>query len=90
MRIEREIGIELMFMTLKNNKFTARHNITEKPLLNHIKKSHGVNVIGFYIVKRVRRWDIEKYITNYTDFSDKIKYNVLRKQMTKDKVCNCC
>ena len=70
---------------LDGNKFTARHNITEN-LLNHIKKSHGANVIGFYIVKRVRRWDIEKYITNYTDFSDKMaKYNVLRKQMTKDK-----
>jgi len=70
---------------LDGDKFTARHNITES-LLNHIKKSHGANVIGFYIVKRVRRWDIEKYITNYTDYSDKIaKYNVLRKQMTKDK-----
>ena len=43
-------------------------------------------MIGFYIVKRVRRWDIEKYITNYTDYSDKIaKYNAMRKQMTKDK-----
>ena len=43
-------------------------------------------MIGFYIVKRVRRWDIEKYITNYTDYSDKMaKYNVIRKQMTKDK-----
>ena len=43
-------------------------------------------IIGFYIVKRVRRWDIEKYINNYTDFSDKMaKYNILRKQMTKDK-----
>ena len=70
---------------LDGDKFTARHNITES-LLNHIKKSHGANVIGFYIVKRVRRWDIEKYINNYTDYSDKIaKYNVLRKQMTKDK-----
>ena len=37
-------------------------------LLNHIKKSHGANVIGFYIVKRVRRWDIEKFITNYSDY----------------------
>ena len=70
---------------LDGNKFTSRSNITTE-LLNHIKKSHGANVIGFYIVKRVRRWDIEKYITNYTDYSDKIaKYNVLRKQMTKDK-----
>ena len=70
---------------LDGNKFTSRSNITEQ-LLNHIKKSHGANMIGFYIVKRVRRWDIEKYIKNYTDYSDKIaKYNVLRKQMTKDK-----
>jgi hypothetical protein len=70
---------------LDGNKFTSRGNITTE-LLNHIKKSHGANVIGFYIVKRVRRWDLEKYITNYTDYSDKIaKYNVMRKQMTKDK-----
>ena len=70
---------------LDGTKFTSKRNITTE-LLNHIKKSYGVNVIGFYIVKRVRRWDLEKYITNYTDYSDKIaKYNVLRKQMTKDK-----
>ena len=70
---------------IDGHKFTSKSNITEN-LLNHIKKSHGANIIGFYIVKRVRRWDIEKYINNYTDYSDKIaKYNVLRKQMTKDK-----
>ena len=70
---------------LDGNKFTSRGNITES-LLNHIKKSHGANIIGFYIVKRVRRWDIEKYINIYTVYSDKIaKFNVLRKQMTKDK-----
>jgi hypothetical protein len=70
---------------IDGHKFTSKSNITEN-LLNHIKKSHGANMIGFYIVKRVRRWDIEKYINNYTDYSDKIaKYNVLRKQMTKDK-----
>ena len=55
-------------------------------LLEHIKHTYDVNTIGFYILKRVRRWDIEKYITNYTDYSDKIaKYNAMRKQMTKDK-----
>jgi len=70
---------------IDGTKFTSKRNITTE-LLNHIKKSYNVNVIGFYIIKRVRRWDIEKYITNYTDYSDKIaKYNVLRKQMTKDK-----
>ena len=70
---------------IDGTKFTSKRNITTE-LLNHIKKSHGANVIGFYIVKRVRRWDIEKYITSYTDYSDKIaKYNAMRKQMTKDK-----
>ena len=70
---------------LDGHKFTSKSNITEN-LLNHIKKSYGANIIGFYIVKRVRRWDIEKYIKNYTDYSDKIaKYNAMRKQMTKDK-----
>ena len=66
---------------LDGHKFTSKSNITDN-LLNHIKKSHGANMIGFYIVKRVRRWDIEKYINNYTDYSDKIaKYNVLRTQI---------
>tara|TARA_R100000234_G_scaffold18203_1_gene10119 strand:- start:134 stop:880 length:747 start_codon:yes stop_codon:yes gene_type:complete len=70
---------------IDGHKFTSKRNITVE-LLEHIKKSYGANVIGFYIVKRVRRWDLEKYITNYTDYSDKIaKYNVMRKQMTKDK-----
>ena len=70
---------------IDGTKFTSKSNITES-LLKHIKKNHGANVIGFYILKRVRRWDIEKYVTNYTDYSDKIaKYNTLRKQMTKDK-----
>ena len=69
---------------IEGNKFGERRNITSN-LLNHIKKK-DVNVIGFYIVKRVRRWDIEKYIENYKDYSDKIsKYNAMRKQMTKDK-----
>jgi hypothetical protein len=43
-------------------------------------------VIGFYVVKRVKRWDIEKYINNYKDYSDKHRqYQVLRKQLTTDK-----
>ena len=41
--------------------------------LKHIKKQHDVNVIGFYIVKRVRRWDLERYIGEYKDWSDKDK-----------------
>ena len=54
-------------------------------LLDHIKKTHKCNVIGFYVVKRIRKWDLEQYI-EYKDWNDKeIKYAKMRKEMTKDK-----
>ena len=43
-------------------------------------------MIGFYVIKRVRRWDLEKYINTYRDYSHKIElYNKMRKELTKDK-----
>ena len=61
------------------------HNFTNN-LLSHLQKTHNCNVIGFYVIKRVKRWDIEKYINNYKDYSDKInQYNKLRKELTRDK-----
>jgi len=66
-------------------KFVGKGNITEH-LLNHIRKTHKANVIGFYIIKRVKRWDIERYINNYKDYSHKERiYTQLRKDLTKDK-----
>jgi len=48
-------------------------------------KSYDVNVIGFYILKRVKRWDIEQYI-DAKDYSERArKTDIARKQMTKDK-----
>ena len=71
---------------LGKTKFTNRHGSITSDLLNHIKKTHGANVIGFYIIKRVRRWDIEKHINNYKDWNHKEKiYATLRKQLTNDK-----
>jgi hypothetical protein len=70
---------------LDKKKFVGRHNITEK-LLNHIKNQHKVNVIGFYVIKRVRRWDIERYIKNYRDYSHKEQIlGKLRKELTTNK-----
>jgi hypothetical protein len=61
------------------------HNFTNN-LLTHLQKEHKCNVIGFYVIKRVKRWDIEKYINNYKDYSDKIaQYNKMRKELTRDK-----
>ena len=71
--------------SINGKKFAQRNNITED-LLKHIKKEHDVNVIGFYIVKRLRRWDIERYIGEYKDWNDKEKkINAFRKEMTKNK-----
>jgi len=74
---------------IDNKKFAERGNITSQ-LLKHIKNQHDVNVIGFYVVKRVRRWDLEKYIGEYKDWNDKErKYMAMRKEMTKNKAVAC-
>ena len=74
---------------LDNKKFASRYNITTD-LLNHIKKQHDVNVIGFYIIKRVRRWDLEKHVGDYKDYYDKEKkVNNMRKELTKHKAVAC-
>ena len=68
-------------------KFVGRHSITEQ-LLMHIKKTHKCNVIGFYVVKRVRKWDLERYIGDYKDYYDKeLKLAKMRKEITKEKAC---
>ena len=71
---------------INNTKFAGRHQITDH-LLNHIRKSYDyVTVIGFYVIKRVRRWDIEKYVKDYKDYYDKDRIiTKLRKQLTTDK-----
>tara|TARA_Y100001947_G_scaffold86938_1_gene73901 strand:- start:274 stop:972 length:699 start_codon:yes stop_codon:yes gene_type:complete len=58
--------------------------ITEM-LLNYIGKKYDTNVIGFYILKRVRKWDLERY-SEADDWAGREKdYLKMRKQMTRDK-----
>jgi len=59
-------------------------DLTSK-LLTLIKKTNDANIIGFYILKRVKRWDIEKYMDakNYVERSRKTE--LARKEMTKNK-----
>ena len=54
-------------------------------LLNHIKTEHKVNVIGFFLLKRIRKWDLERMCTAKTYLEREKEYNQMRKQMTKDK-----
>ena len=74
---------------IDNKKFAERGNITSQ-LLKHIKKQHDVNIIGFYIIKRVRRWDLERHVGEYKDYYDKDKkVNNMRKELTKHKAVAC-
>src|SRR5210317_2138962 len=53
-------------------------------LLNHIGKKYDVNVIGFFILKRVKNWDIEQYIDG--DFVARQKaLAIAKKEMSKNK-----
>jgi hypothetical protein len=70
---------------IEGNKFVGRYNITQN-LLKHIKTKHDVNVIGFYVIKRIRRWDLERYVENYRDYSHKQEIlSKLRKDLSNDK-----
>ena len=47
-------------------------------------------MIGFYVVKRLRRWDIEKYIGQYKDWNDKEqKIAKFRKELNDNKAAAC-
>jgi len=54
-------------------------------LLEHIKHTYDVNTIGFYILKRIRKWDLERYVDAKDYFERDKKYLAMRKQMTKEK-----
>ena len=54
-------------------------------ILEHIKHTYDVNTFGFYILKRIRRWDLERYVDAKDYFDRDKKYLAMRKQMTKEK-----
>ena len=47
-------------------------------------------MIGFYIIKRVRKWDLERHVGDYKDYYDKEKKVAnMRKELTKHKAVAC-
>ena len=57
-------------------------------LLLDMLKEHGTTNVGFYVIKRLRRWDMDRYIGAYKDYADKeIKVAKLRKEFSKNKSC---
>jgi len=54
-------------------------------LLRYIGKMYDTNVIGFYILKRVKAWDIEQYMKGKDYYERQKQTAAARKQMNKDK-----
>ena len=54
-------------------------------LLRHIGKEYDTNVIGFYILKKVRQMDIEQHIVAKDYFERQKKTGIARKEMNKNK-----
>ena len=54
-------------------------------LLGYIGKQFDTNVIGFYILKRVRKYDLKRYSEADTWEGREKDYIKMRKQMTRDK-----
>ena len=69
----------------KRKIITGRYSsgLTAK-LLKLIRVENNTNNVGFYILKRVKRWDIEKYCEGSWNEREK-QYATLRKEMTRDK-----
>ena len=55
-------------------------------LLDILRTEHQVSTIGFFVTKKVRTWDMDRYINDYKDYEDKDrKRQALRSSMTKNR-----
>jgi len=68
--------------TIKQDSYYYGSEGITSLLLNVLRKQYGVTTIGFYLMKKIRGWESERFFGNRYD-KEGIK---LRKQFTKDKV----
>ena len=57
-------------------------------LLNVLKDQHGINTIGFYLAKRIRTWDMDRYIDRekYKTWEARHQQQLeIKKQFNKEK-----
>ena len=57
-------------------------------LLNVLKDQHGINTIGFYLAKRIRSWDMDRFIDRkkYKDWSARHDQHLkIKSQFNKEK-----
>ena len=80
-------GTTKVFNMTKNKRLMKKDSSEDLTglLLDYISKEYDTNVIGFYLLKRVRRWDLERYAEGKDYYAREKDYARLRKQMTKEK-----
>ena len=79
-----------LVITNKNKRYVMENWYGDHmtSLLLDMLKEHGTTNVGFYVIKRLRRWDMDRYIGAYKDYADKeIKVAKLRKEFSKNKSC---
>ena len=57
-------------------------------LLNVLKDQHGINTIGFYLAKRIRSWDFDRFVDRkkYKDWDARHQKQLeIKKQFNKEK-----
>ena len=84
--VNKRVGYDDKAILQINGKRIPVRNYNVTTMLLDEIKSHDVNVLGFFVLKRVRRWDLERYTDGDYNTRDK-QYAKLRKEMTKENAC---
>jgi len=79
------------YHTVKDENYGYRSTGFTGTILNMLREYHNITTIGFYLIKRIRRWETDMYFKPYNpkltwDQKDK-EYNKNRQKFNKEKVC---
>ena len=78
------------YHSVKDEYYGYRSTGITGTILNMLRKYHGVTTIGFYLIKRIRRWETDMYFrpTHIKDWNKKEKIHLKNRQLfNKEKVC---
>ena len=78
------------YHSVKDEYYGYRSTGITGTILNMLRKYHGITTIGFYLVKRIRRWETDMYFRpqHINDYSKREEiYQKNRSKFNKEKVC---
>ena len=78
------------YHSVKDEYYGYRSTGITGTILNMLRKYHGVTTIGFYLIKRIRRWETDMYFRpqHIKDYNQRDKMYLKNRQLfNKEKVC---